>query len=243
LAWLDARAADLLPAKSWLHPYDYFMLTRYSTLRPAEDNRPKSNFPAGKATYEHHLAVEQQHLSLCEARILRMLLPEQRQQLSALVYELNLHFEEHRSYRDKMENLRALLRAEDRNSRLEEKIRQGLEELSAIAEKLRDPLGEKLISDAIQHFNVQNVERSLFKSAHFRIFADDPSTLAMVQLYWLFRHGFELSSGESEVRVAMIRNCFSRTWGVHKVARTARSGVAAVGSDAVRKAVERFRLQ
>jgi hypothetical protein len=65
----------------------------------------------------------------------------------------------------------------------------------------------------------------------------------MVMLYWFFRHECKLPAGESEVRTAMIRKSFWAKFGIEKVVfRPKYSADESLGCEAVRKAVERFRL-
>jgi hypothetical protein len=63
-----------------------------------------------------------------------------------------------------------------------------------------------------------------------------------VQLYWLFRHGFDFDAGEAELRAALIRNCLWKDFAkpVRCSSRNLRD--QSIGCDAVRKAVQRFRL-
>jgi len=71
----------------------------------------------------------------------------------------------------------------------------------------------------------------------------DPTTFAMVQLYWLLRHGCGLTGDESEVRVALIRNFFWAPLGVPKVKfRPFYEEGESQGCSAVRQAVRRFHL-
>lgn len=67
------------------------------------------------------------------------------------------------------------------------------------------------------------------------------ATLGMVKLYWFFHYGCGLSAGESEVRVARIRNALWGKFGVPKVSyRAAYGTVESKGCDAVRIAISRF---
>lgn len=74
--------------------------------------------------------------------------------------------------------------------------------------------------------------------------AQNPLEFEMVKLYWFFRHECKLPIGESEVRVAMIRNSFWTELGIEQVHFCDEyRGDEPIGCDAVRKAVERFRLE
>jgi hypothetical protein len=70
---------------------------------------------------------------------------------------------------------------------------------------------------------------------------EDPTTLGMVQLYWLFRHGCELSGHESEVRVGMIRNAFWTKYDVSSVPLRRGTAEESKGCNAVHTAVLRFK--
>ena len=78
-------------------------------------------------------------------------------------------------------------------------------------------------------------------SGYLAMFVRDPSTLSMVQLYWLLR-GFGLSAGESELRVGLIRNGLWKSSMGRVRCVTRRLGDQIIGCDAVRKAVQRFHL-
>jgi hypothetical protein len=71
----------------------------------------------------------------------------------------------------------------------------------------------------------------------------DPTTFAMVRLYWFFRYGCQLSGDEAEVRTAFVRNAFWQKYDVAPVPYRERYVDAeSKGCDAVRIAVRRFRL-
>lgn len=252
LASLDGWAQTWPPARSWLHPYDFFVLTRYPQLQPGEDSRPKSNFASGKETYEQHLAAQLERVGDCNQRILRRLTPEHRKELAALVFELSLHFEEHRQYastvtklREEIENLKRL---ELKVNQARDVILSAIQEVHKLASKLNDPVGSDILAAASRmKVRASRQEReswmdTLIGNNYFQLFASDASTLAMVQLYWLFRHGFGFEAGESELRVALIRNCEWKNL-VKPVRCVSRNlGDQSIGCDAVRKAVRRFRL-
>jgi hypothetical protein len=73
---------------------------------------------------------------------------------------------------------------------------------------------------------------------------EDATTFGMVQLYWFFRHGCDLSGDESEVRTALIRSAFWTHYGVLRVDVQERYETGqSKGCEAVRLAVRRFRLK
>lgn len=245
LASLDGWAQEWTPAKSWLHPYDYFVLTRYPRLQPVED-------AVGKEVYERQLARQLIQLASCSLRILKRLTPEQQKQVAALVYELSLHFEEHRRYAEELARLRELIKSWKRLERevgqAKRKIDSAIERVLKFASALKDPVGSNILAASCkmkQRLSPQDLEswmNALVRNDYFRLFASDPSILAMVQLYWLFRHGFGFDAGESELRTALIRNCLWTNF-VKPVRCISRKMTdQPIGCDAVRKAVRRFRL-
>jgi hypothetical protein len=72
--------------------------------------------------------------------------------------------------------------------------------------------------------------------------AQNPTTFAMVQIYWFFCSGCNLTGHDSEVRVALIRNAFWAQVGIPAVTyRESYTGDQSRGCDAVKQAVHRFR--
>ena len=226
------------------------MLTRYPHLQPVEDARLKSNYAMGKEVYEQQLDNQLDHLANCKHRMLHRLTPEQQKQLAALVFELSIHFEEHRRYAAELARLQKWIKS---SRRLEHEVVQARRIISAsiqrvrkLASDLNDPVGSDILAAAggmrarVPLQELESWVNALVGNDYFRLFARDAATLAMVQLYWLFRHGFGFDAGRSELQVALMRNCLWTDF-VKPVLYVFRNlGDQSTGCDAVRKAVQRF---
>ena len=252
---VDYWATKWPRATSWSQPYDYFVLVRYPHLRPKEHVPPNRDVSAGQESFDWQLTKQQESLAECNKRILRKLDPEERNQLSALVFELSLHFEEHVNYARRLGELKRQIakvkRLERTGAQAIAKINTELQQLSKISESVSDPVGLRIFAEA-QARMPQSVDDlgwserlegrlQTLNSGYLAMFVRDPSTLSMVQLYWLLR-SFGLSAGESELRVGLIRNGL---WegSVRRVRCVARRlGDQIIGCDAVRKAVRRFQF-
>jgi hypothetical protein len=231
------------------------VLARYPHLRPKEHIPPNRNVSAGQESFDRQLTKQQDGLAGCNKRILRKLDPEQRNQLSALAFELSLHVEEHVNYARRLEELKRQIakvkQSEKAAAREIAKIDSGLKQLSKISESISDPVGSRILAEAqermpqsVDHLGwskrLEGVLQTLNVS-YLAMFAEDPGTLSMVQLYWLFR-SFGLGAGESELRVGLIRNGLWKSSMGRVRCVTRRLGDQIIGCDAVRKAVQRFHL-
>jgi hypothetical protein len=251
-------------ATSWI-TYDYFLLARYPHLRPnrlrydefiRKEHISYSKVSPGKEYFDLQLAEQQELLDNCNKRILRKLDPEQRNQLSALVYELTIHFEEHIDYAGRLRELKKqsaqVKRAERVTARAMARINTELKQLSKIGESIGDAVGVRILAEAQKQmsksvddlgWSPEQLDGRLqtLNSSYLAMFVEDPSTLSMVQLYWLLL-SFGLSVGESELRVGLIRNGLWNCWVGPVRCVTRRLGDQMIGCDAVRKAVRRFQF-
>jgi len=268
---LDEEAPGLERAWSWLEPYGPFMLTRYPDLRPrpsADDPRSKCMCESGEACAFRVLAEWESKIANHEeaAACFQGLNREQRQQLSALLIETMVAFEDY-----KQQGAGSLLRrhlageAKRRGRVLDrkvEKARKAVQELEDYASDsgtgrspdqahaARHLLGQKYrlaAQRARRELNLQttNDEVEFYESQGNEYATPNRAEgFGMVQLYWFFRHECDLSGGESEVRVARLRNAF---WTEHKVKRvkyrpTYQMAGESKGCEAVHIAVHRFRV-
>jgi hypothetical protein len=250
---VDGWAREWPRATSWLQPYDYFVLVRYPHLQPKK-RIPRNS--AGRKSFNRQLTKQQKRLAECNKRILRKLDPEQRKQLSALVYELTIHFEEQINYAGRLREFEKqspqMKRAERVTARAKAKINTALNQLSKIGESIGDAVDvrtlaetQKQISQTIDDlgWSPERLDDRLqaLNSSYLAMFAQDPSTLSMVQLYSLLL-SFDLSVGESELRVGLIRNGLWKRWVGPVRCVTRRLDDQMIGCDAVRKAVRRFQF-
>jgi hypothetical protein len=111
-------------------------------LQAVEDSRPKSNFGIGRKAYEQDLAEQLKRLAYRNQRILKRLTPEQQRQLAGLVFELTIHFEEHRRRESTIAELREQLkdskRLEHEVVRAKRVIGPAIQRLRGLASDLRD---------------------------------------------------------------------------------------------------------
>src|SRR5262249_25309541 len=126
------------------------------------------------------------------------------------------------------------------------KVRSALEDLCEYAKSINPIVGreyliaaDKCLKVLIEPQDSSDFYRSV-ASEYPRL--EDPVRLAMVQLYWLLRHGCGLSGHESEVRVALIRNALWTKHGITAIPIRAKgTPVKSKGCDAVHVAVMRFK--
>jgi hypothetical protein len=263
LKWLDKIALTLPRAFSWLQPYDYFLLPRCPHLQPLDPGSRdyKNTFHDGKRTYEQQLREEQGRISdnLDARRVLEGLSEDLSRQLAALVFDLTVELEEQVSWTTQPKQFEKCAREV---ARLERKLESFTRRAQADVRTMLDAVAalERLGAGRRIHDSLERVSREIAalqpalpasyfrelreavkESDYFQLVANDPATLAMVQLYWFFHHGCGLPVGESEVRVALIRN---NLWS--KKAGTVNYAVGSTeesrGCDAVRQAVNRYRL-
>ena len=255
LAQLDAKAGKLPRAKDWLGEYIYFMFARYPHLRPkpvSRNNRSRSHWRGGFQSFCQTLALWERKIAADKKakRALQGLDADQRSQLAALVAETVTVFGQYRQARIWHWQQKKLLSEGPRRLRmLMRKLRNASEaitELLHYAQSLDPPIGE-----VFQNADKPCLERlGDLRTGRTRVMIpflalpSQPTNSGMIQLYWFFRNGCQLSGDESEVRVAMIRNAFWTEYGVSKVEYRPHYLYAekSKGCDAVRLAVRRFRL-
>jgi hypothetical protein len=186
--------------------------------------------------------------------------PQQRQQLSALLFDTSSAFEENEVDR-RARHLRASLanEAQQRTRVLNRKLvaaRKAVQRLydyagnlegkEATLNEARRMLGHPYAcaaSHALAALEVQGIPVEEYESLKSQYSTDDaPETFGMVCLYWFFRYGCGLTGDESELRVAWLRNAFWTEYGISKVRYRAKykPGVSK-GCDSVHVAVTRFK--
>ena len=258
---LDEAAANLPVAKSWLHPYGYFELTRYPRLQPHEPERGDllgGYVRPGRQTYERQLREQEERISSNPGahRALRKLCPEQRREVSALVNDLTVELEQHVRWKRMPEQMvRGTAPMKRLFRSMESKIRKlgtAAEEALRVARRLERLVGPDIQGDlrriSTQVTSLGTTLRTIHpctqanavrNSDYFQMAANDTPSFAMVQLFWLFHYGCALTVGDSEVRVAAIRNALWSKYAT-RVECAIRKSDESEGCDAVRRAVERF---
>jgi hypothetical protein len=201
-------------------------------------------------------------------RVLEGLTSAERQQLAALLSDSELSFHEYPRLKQLKRELQSLVKTAPAQAR---KLKRKLHKFTRAAEDYRNystqihpwlrpgsaqQAGRILAAargalkntapEAARNNSLDGLNK-LAKAPSFRkevdLLAGNPLEPEMVMLYWFFRHECKLPVGESEVRTAMIRNSFWAKFGIKKVVfRSKYSGDESIGCEAVRKAVERFRL-
>jgi hypothetical protein len=186
-------------------------------------------------------------------RILRGLNADQSRQLAGLLLDLAEAMEYYVSRGRSSQTAQRLAREADRRarklSRKTSKLRGDLEGLRKYARRLHPLLGLRYFRAADDCLDILSglredpfaleVSRSL--KAEYRPL-ENPRQLAMVELYWFFRHECGRSGHESEVRVAMMLNEFLRSGGAGELKYSSTyDGIESQGCAAVRLAVSRYR--
>jgi hypothetical protein len=201
-------------------------------------------------------------------RVLKGLTSEERQQLAALLSDSELSLHEYPKRKQLKRMLQSLVKAGPAQAR---KLKRKLHKFTQAAEDYRNysteihpwlrpgsaqPAGRILAAargglknaapEAARNDSLDGLNK-LAKAPSFRkevdLLAENPLEREMVMLYWFFKRECMLLAGESEVRVAMIRNSFWAKFGIEKVVyRSKYSGFESAGCDAVRRAVLRFHL-
>lgn len=249
LATLDGWVREWPRAECWTQPYDCFCLTRYPALRPLND-------AAGKRAYDRSLDRQESKIAAIPKakRALNKLSPEQRRQLVSLICDLEAEVDVHTKSRIFRKDFRELLpphaiRLQRSLDTFKKRIRKALDTFSNITSGIPTPLGrDEILLELLTRvkqleavelpITAKKLRSALEHDTYYRLFEKDPVTAAMVQLFWFFRHGCGLPVGESEVRVALIRNGL---WPVDAVRFDSGRTEAARGCDAVRNAVKLFR--
>jgi hypothetical protein len=253
---MDKRASKLPPAKGvWEYPLFFF--ARYRRLRPILIRAGRLDKALHKARHES-LA---QFLSERAERITKQqetqqavagLTSEHRIQLAALLIDTEADIEtftRRKNAKDWSHKLGAEgPRRQRMLSRKLKKARASLSDLRQYATDLDPSLGfdyRRAADDALTQLVELREARSF--AEHRTVYRElrqatkDPTTFAMVQLYWFFRSGCRLSGDEAEVRVALVRNAFWTTFGVARVAFFPKNQVGqSKGCQAVHEAVRRF---
>jgi hypothetical protein len=252
LADYDHRVEGFDQAPDWT-VYSYFAFARFPKLRPKARVAAQDE---GYRVFSQTLRAWADRIDAhCQAqRVLNGLNSRQHRQLAALVSDTVIDletFKNRKKSRNWARNLRSQLPSRERM--LESKYRdacQALKKLRAYSAKQDSILAsiyKKRAEKALGPLRDSLPPRSSKKQTVDSIYADlrettrDPTTDAMVQLYWFFRSGCSLNGNESEVRVALIRNAFWISLGVPKVAFLSQyEGTESKGCRAVRQAVRRF---
>jgi hypothetical protein len=266
LAHLDSHALPLPQASSWLD-YPYFMFARYPRLQPEipEQKSARSNNEIGRNSFQKLLSDQESQIAGHEngAQILQGMTPEQRQQLSALVVDCLAEFKKHRARAEHGKHLTRLTKEASRRQRRLDKlvgrVRTALEQLHSYTQDLDPWLGRSHSKFALRGLmaigNLRHYQSAeewekdrqnhlhFAEIAEFSPFPDDPTSSAMVQLYWLFRHECHLSANEAQIRTARSRDaCFAK-WNksIAIVEKHTTFDSESRGASAVAQAVRRYR--
>lgn len=241
LAELDARAATLPRARSWLN-YPYFMFARFPHLRPLKNGK---TFWQKLEEWENRIESDSK-----AARALADLNPDLRQQLAALLVDIIAELE---MYRKKISRPPKTFVAEaERRKRMllrkREKARRELENLRDYARNLDRLLAGDDEEAARRCLEILSGIGDFDHAAILEVLSgqhpvpDDPAVRGMVDLYWFFRQCCGLTGDEAEVRVALLRNTFWTKYGVAEVDyRPTYIAGESKGCQAVHEAVRRFR--
>jgi hypothetical protein len=257
--WLkdfDKRASKLPPAEG-MWTYSLFLFARYPRLRPRPIRAKRLDEALHKAGYEslaQLLSGRERQIAEHEEtrRAIRGLKSAQRIQLAALLVDTAADIENFTGRRDAKDRSFKLEREGPRRQRMLarklEASRRSLDNLRRYASALDASMGSsyrKAAEDALTRLSGLPTNRSfqgiLTVYRELRQVTENPTTFAMVQLYWFFRSGCGLSGHEAEVRVALVRNAFWAAFSVAPVTFFPEYQVGQPrGCQAVHEAVRRF---
>lgn len=269
LEWLDRKAGTLPRATNWIKPYGPFMLARYSHLRPKSvRGNPHSRImcESGEKTAAQLFGQWEARIAGSKeaACCLDRLDSEQRKQLAALLLDTICEFQIGEADSRSSQWARHLrreapARLRELNRKLQ-KAQKAVEELRAYAEDsdtvnpdaaslhtARCLLGQTYRFAADRALKALAMEcppnaREFAKVASEHPTPERVEAFGMVQLYWFFRHGCNLSGDEAEVRTARLRNAFWTEHGIDKVPyRAEYIPGESKGCNAVHAAVTRFK--
>ena len=260
LAWLDAEAANLSRATSWLQ-YPYFTFARYRHLQPSLTkplDRSHLALLSGRTVFRQNIRkwLRRIRTSQQAGEVMKNLKPRQRSQLAALVADSVEGFEAVGEYLRRLKwhkQLCALAHQAPSHQRVREQrlsnARSALGQLLEYEKSLPTGFAESLRAAAAD--SLKHLPERVPATLDFRRLLNDPELHAvptrtansyMVALYWFFREGCGLSGDDSEVRVALIRNTFWPPHGVPAIAYRSKYVTGeSKGCDAVNIAVRRFR--
>jgi hypothetical protein len=251
LQWLDYEVEGFSNTSNWTHhpPFQLarcqlFMMARYPQFeRPFADGVLFREFSRGKKQLSEHP----------EARLsLSGLNDRQKTEAAALVIDIIEALSSYKAYRRRANRVHELAReAPSRIRMLNRKLkraREAIEELREYSREVEGSLGWEYAGaaeDALVRLHRLNEDNH---PEYYRTVVDEypeleaPVTLGMIQLYWFFRYGCELTGDDAEVRVGRIRNAFWTSHGVSEVEiRTSYQTGLSKGCDAVHVAVSRFK--
>lgn len=271
LEWMDEQALALPPCTDWDNWYGkFFLLARYPELRPAQHpddpdfglastverlDEDESFFYEALSEYEKQIESHEE-----ANRALEGLSKEQRRQVAALLMDSLASFRVHKLDAGLVKEYKAKGRkAPTRQRKLKRRVDKALNELRKLHDyaSQMDPEFRGHIEEmswtrrdikwaaersmkAVEAVRLP-IPSSFNERLKFIKYIDNPKALNMVKFYWFFRHGCELSSNESQVRVALIRNAFWEEWAKQVEYLPYYDSVDSQRCTAVRQAVSRFR--
>lgn len=264
-AFMLVRYSHLRPKRPWVEGdanLKGLSLARLTAAQEAYDDE-RQDFWRDVSSWESKITAWKG-----ARRVLKGLTSEQRQQLAALLSDSILSFTEYRKEKRLKRMFQALIKTGPGQIRKSDrKVRKTIQaaresreyamhlhpwlKLGRLdkAERILTVVSKTLNRDFREatHNSSQAALIRLAKDSSFREKIDrlavNPLKFDMVMLYWFFTYECKLPAGESEVRVAMVRNSFWKEFGINGVPYHPKNiGDEPVGCDAVRKAVERFRL-
>jgi|HubBroStandDraft_6_1064221.scaffolds.fasta_scaffold32309_2 hypothetical protein len=254
---LDKSARKFHPADGWWS-YSLFLFARYPHLRPrnASQGRLDKALQTSGCESLANLILDWEKRIAAHAqakRAMEGLTSEQRIQVAAMVVDTETDYQNFASRKStRVWSQKLGKEGPGRKRMLARKLenaRRALNELREYATGLDATLGhdyQMAANDALD--SLARVAGDVFsKNYHLALYHDlchiteDPTTFAMIRLYWFFRSGCGQSGDESEVRVAIIRNAFWTPFGVAPVDFLPQYQPGeSLGCQAVHEAVRRF---
>ena len=251
LEWLDEEVRTFPEEANWLEhsPFQFarcrfFMMARYAQLqRPIFDDVLSREL----SHWEHQILDHRdaQH-------ILSELNDQQRKELAALLFDTVASLEFYGAHQRRKKRVNKLAGEAPRRvlmlTRKVKKARAALEDLHKYAATLDEVLSWQHVRvTEICLERIRNLKEDPDPESYYSLKTEypeleTPANLGMVQLYWFFRHGCQLSGDEAEVRVARIRNAFWTEHGVSEVPfRPEYQTGESKGCDAVHVTILRFK--
>jgi hypothetical protein len=250
--WLekhDEAALGLPPAVNFTE-YSFFHLARYPRLRPhpPDDTHQRRIYEITQKSYATQIALKRSSLP---GRATDGLTSDQIDQLAALIIDLGGDLDDLATHGTEANQLRQIGRdgaqKQKKLTKQVEKIRLALAKLEDLADQVppllgrRYKVGAQACLDCLDVYCTPIPDETLREQLSIHQPQDDPTSFAVVPLYWFFRHECGQSGNESEVRAAMLRNQFLTPPGREPLKVEAEfTGGESGGSSAVRIAVRRY---
>jgi hypothetical protein len=250
--WLtleDERARTLERSRSFAE-YSHFCLIRNPQLQPTppEDPIELRSFEIMRRSFFAQIALKSGSLPSWASDGLTS---AQLDQLTALIIDLGGDQDYFASYGAEGNEWRQIGKTgpqiQRKLTKQVQKVREALAKLQDLAGKSPPLLGKRYTRGAecclhdLDMYCTPISDETLREQLPLHPREDDPISFAVVPLYWFYKHECGLTSNESQVRAAMIRNAFLTPPGEQPLAYSPGKGGDSSGCPAVRAALKKYR--